>query len=268
MPKASLFMKVISSVLLLLSACGDSMSPTTNPGSLPDASAPPDAAADSAPVIEPSVHLADMVTAAPGATGSGAGDSNRAVNGVRGGGFGMGSADVFSLGYMDGVNNFITLSWSSGTLRNGPGADLAVFENGFRIQNGVFMDLIIVEASLDGVEFRELAHDYTATDPTLYSSDPQFWSGFAGRTPVVLNVDTNPRDPFDAAAGGDAVALATVGGADAVAQEIRAKGARYIRLVSAPSRIDPHTGALYVHDSISNGADIDGMYGRYVASSP
>ena len=259
-------MKVISFSLLLLSACGDSMSPTTNPGSLPDASASPDTPADSAPVLEPSVHLADVVTAAPGATGSGVGDSNRAVNGVRGGGFGMGSADVFSLGYTDGVNNFITLSWSNGTLRNGPGADLAVFENGFRIQNGVFMDLIIVEVSLDGVAFRELAHDYTATDPTMYSSDPQFWSGFAGRTPVILNVDTNPMDPFDPEAGGDALDLDTVVGRDAVAQEIRTTGARYVRLVTAPSRIDPHTGALYVHDAIANGADIDGVYGRYVAN--
>ena len=258
-------MKSIS-ILVLLSACGDSMSPTTNQGSLPDASSvSPDGAADSATVLEPSVHLADMVTAAPGATGTGVGDSNRAINGVRGGGFGMGSADVFSLGYMDGVNNFITLSWSTGTLKNGPGADLAVFENPFRIQNGVFMDLIIVEVSLDGVAFRELAHDYTAADPTMYSSDPQFWSGFAGRTPVILNVDTNPMDPFDPEAGGDAFDLDTVVGTDAVAQEIRATGARYIRLVTAPSRIDPHTNALYVHDAIANGADIDGVYGRYVA---
>ena len=260
------YMKVISILLLLLSACGDSIS-TIDPDAGPDALTP-DAMPDSVVTNDGVVRLADTVTAAPGATGSGAGDANRAVNGVRGGGLGNGSLDVFSLGYADGTNNFITLSWSNGMLQNGPGADLNVCENAFRINNGTFMDLIIVEVSIDGVEFRELAHDYTATDPTMYQADSQLWSGFAGRTPVVLNVDTNPMDPFDPEAGGDAFDLDTVVGTDAVAEEIRAKGARYVRLVSAPSRIDPHTGALYVHDSIANGADIDGMYGRYVAPSP
>lgn len=258
-------MKSIS-ILLLLSACGES-APTSDPDQRPDASPSADATADSVTTIDPSVRLADVVTAAPGATGSGAGDPMRAVNGVHGAGTGNGSLDVFSLGYTDGTNNFITLSWSTGVLHNGPGADVAVFENPFLIANGAFMDLVIVEVSLDGVEFRELAHDYTAADPTMYKADAQLWSGFAGRTPVKLDDDTNPVDPFDAvAAGGDAFDLDTLVGTDAVAQEIRAKGARYVRLVAAPSRIDPHTGAPYVHDAIANGADIDGLYGRYVAS--
>jgi hypothetical protein len=252
-------------LLLLLSACGDSASIAT-PDGAPDASPIQDAAPDSVVVPAGEVRLADTVAAAPGATGMGAGDPMRAVNGVRGGGLGSGGFDVFSLGYVDGTNNFITLAWSNGTLQNGPGADVAVFENAFRINGGTFMDLIIVEVSNDGVEFRELAHDYTAPDPTMYSADAQLWSGFAGRTPVVLNADTNPMDPFDPEAGGDAFDLDTVVGTDAVAQEIRAKGARYVRLVAAPSRIDPHTGALYVHDAIANGADIDGVYGRYVVA--
>lgn len=251
-------------VVLFMSACDDAAL-----GASPDAAPSIDAAIDSSVDAPPTgaVRLADTVTAAPGATGTGTGDSNRAINGVRGAGTGNGSVDVFSLGYTDGVNNFITLTWSNGTLANGPGADVAVFENPFLVGNGAFMDLIIIEVSRDGVEFRELAHDYTATDPTMYSSNPALWSGFAGRTPVKLNVDTNPVDPFDpAAAGGDELDLDTVVGNDDVAQEIREKGARYVRLVSAPSRIDPHTGAPYVHDSIANGADIDGVYGRYVAS--
>ncbi|HEY0189725.1 MAG TPA: hypothetical protein VGC42_01295 [Kofleriaceae bacterium] len=39
---------------------------------------------------------------------------------------------------------------------------------------------------------------------------------------------------------------------------------RYVRRVSASSQINPDTGAIYVHDSVANGPDIDGMYGRYV----
>jgi hypothetical protein len=243
------------------SACGDRSA--TDPDAAPSFDASADATPDSQ--ITPTIRLADTVVAAPGATGTGFGDSMRAVNGVRGAGTGNGSFDVFSLGYVVGQNDFITLAWSNGLLENGPGSDLAVFENPILAGSGTFMDLVIVEVSLDGVEFRELAHDYTATDPTVYQTDPQLWSGFAGRTPVKLNVDTNPVDPFDpAAAGGDALDLDAVVGTDAVADSIRATGARYVRLIAAPARIDPHTSAPYVRDAISNGADIDGLYGRYV----
>jgi hypothetical protein len=215
----------------------------------------------------PSVRLADTVVDAPGATGTGFGDPMRAVNGVRGAGNSSGSLDVFSLGYNPGQNDHITLAWSNGRLQNGPGPDLAVFENPFLFSGGTFMDLIIVEVSIDGVEFRELAHDYIAADPMVYVSDPALWPGFAGRTPVRLNADTNPVDPFNAtAAGGDALDLDTVVGNDALAQSIRANGVRFVRLVSAPARINPDTGARFVRAAISNGADIDGVYGRYVAS--
>ncbi|HEX2684979.1 MAG TPA: LIC_13355 family lipoprotein [Kofleriaceae bacterium] len=221
-----------------------------------------------ADTLAENVRLADTVVDAPGATGTGFGDPTRAVNGVRGAGSRSGSLDVFSLGYTPGVNDHITLAWSHGRLQNGPGPDLAVFENPFLINGGgVFMDLIIVEVSLDGVEFRALAHDYTATDPTVYHNNPALWSGFAGKTPVLLNVDTNPVAPFNAtAAGGDQFDLDTVEGADAVAQSIRTNGARFVRLTSAPARINPDTGAAYVHDALSNGADIDGIYGRYLVS--
>jgi hypothetical protein len=173
---------------------------------------------------------------------------------------------VFSLGYT-AQNDHITLAWSHGRLQNGPGPDLAVFENPFLSGGGNFMDLIIVEVSIDGVEFRELAHHYLAADHSVYSTDPAMWQGFAGRTPVLLNADTNLVDPFDAAAaGGDQLDLDTVVGDDAVAQDIRAHGVRFVRLVSAPARNDPDTTPShpYVHAAISDGADIDGMYGKYV----
>jgi hypothetical protein len=224
--------------------------------------APPDAAP---PVVN--VQLADVVVDAPGATGTGTGDPARAINGVRGAGKTSGSTDVFSLGYVAGGNDHVTLRWSAGRLRNGPGADFVVFENPFVIGAGpaAFMDLIIVEVSIDGVEFRELPHRYTAPDPTVYRNDPSLWQGFAGRTPVLLNIDTHPVDPFDpAAAGGDAVDLDSVPGDDAVAHAIRSDGVRFVRLVSASARINPDTLVVYVHDRAANGPDIDGMYGRYL----
>ncbi len=246
----------------------DAAAPDDVPVDVPDAApdAVPDAAPDAAP---PTVNarLADTVIDAPGATGIGFGDPMRAINGVRGAGTASGGLDVFSLGYTP-QNDHITLAWSHGRLQNGPGADLAVFENPFLFGGGgTFMDLIVVEVSIDGVEFRALAHDYLAADPSVYSSNSALWQGFAGRTPVLLNADTNPVDPFDiGAAGGDSFDLDTVVGDDALAQAIRASGVRFVRLVSAPARIDPHTGLAYVHAGISNGADIDGMYGRYVAA--
>ena len=234
-----------------------------------DAAAPAiDAAADGiahdGPPLATGVRLADVVVAAPGASGSGTGDPMRAVNGVRGGGSAAGGADVYSMGY--GANNYITLAWSAGKLANGPGADFVVFENPFdEAGGGVFMDLIIVEVSRDGTTWRALPHHYDNPIKNVYQPDPALWVGFAGKTPVLLNADTNPVDPFDAAAaGGDAFDLDDVSGSDAEADAIRTGGISYVRLTTAPSQINPDTGASYVHDSLANGADIDGMYGRYV----
>lgn len=210
------------------------------------------------------VRLADTVVAAPGATGSGFFDAHKAVNGVRGAGANGGSLDVFSLGYT-ASNNYVTLRWSSGRLRNGTGNDLAVFENPFLAQGGTFMDLIVVQVSVDGVDFRELPHHYTSITPTVYSNNAALWQGFAGRTPVLLNADSNAVDPFNAAAaGGDQFDLGSVPGTDTTAVDIRTNGVRYVRLVSASSQTNPDTGAVYVHDALANGPDIDGVYGRYV----
>lgn len=76
----------------------------------------------------------------------------------------------------------------------------------------------------------------------------------------------NPVDPFNvAAAGGDQFELDTVIGSDALALAIRADGVRFVRLVSAPARINPDTSVNDVRDTLSNGGDVDGVYGRYVA---
>lgn len=241
----------------------DAALPDAPPPDAPPPDAPPP---DAPPPPVLTVRLADVVVAAPGATGTGFGDPARAVNGVRGTGDRSGSLDVFSLGYQVDRNDYITLRWSNARLRNGPGADFAVFENAFLVgATGTFMDLVIVEVSLDGAEFRALPHRYTAPDPRVYRNTASLWSGFAGRTPVRLHAETNPVDPFDTtAAGGDAFDLDNLPGDDDIARAIRADGVRFVRLVSASARVNPDTGANYVRESISNGPDIDGMYGRYL----
>lgn len=248
------------SLLAALAACGGSSGAAVDgPPASPDAAA--DALAPDASTGP--VRLADVVVAAPGG-----GDPSKAVDGVQGGGSDVGGADVYSLGYTPDVNDSITLAWSHGALANGSGDDFAVFENAFdEAGGGVFMDLIVVEVSRDGTTWRALDHAYTSPNENVYTADPSYWSGFAGRTPVLLNAQTNPVDPFDrAAAGGDGFDLDHVSGSDAEAVAIRADGVRFIRLVSAPARVNPDTGALYVRDSLSNGADIDGVFGRYVVT--
>ena len=212
--------------------------------------------------------VADTVVAAPGATGAGFGDPQKAVNGVRGGGDSAGSTDVFSLGYVAGGNDFLVLRWSGRRVQNGPGADLAVFENPFVIGNSsaAFLDPAIVSVSSDGTTWVEFPHAYVASDPTKYQADPSLWKGFAGITPVRWNVDTNDVPPFDQhAAGGDEFDLDDLPQGDAEADVLRHDGFRFVRIQSAATQVNPDTGVPYPHDPSATGPDIDGVAARYLA---
>ncbi len=233
--------------------------------------APPDPSEEDARETvspDPAPATAGTVVDAPGNTGSGFQDASRAANGVRGGGQNAGGMDVFSLGYQEGVDNYLVLSWGGATVHNGPGADFVVFENGFEVGAGsgsFFLDQIVVMLSRDGVTFVPFPHDYVAEDETKYQSKPEAWQGFGGRYPVKYNVDSNPVDPFDhEAAGGDPFDLDGMPLDGGEGQAIREKGFRYLKLVAAPTVLNPDTGAAFVRDPASNGADIDGVVARYV----
>jgi hypothetical protein len=183
-----------------------------------------------------------------------AGDASRAVNGARGLGQTQGSTDVYSL-TVD-PQDALVVGWSGAVLTDGPGIDLVVFENPFDYGDGNrFMDLVVVSVSPDGLDFVDFPHTYLASDPEIWSSDPDDWDGFAGKTPVLLNEDTNAVDPFDAElSGGDGFDFADLPSGDPVAADILANGAVAVRLISADFPRDP----------VSNGADIDAVYGRYL----
>ena len=223
---------------------------------------------DSETVNEPTpgVYLANVVVDAPGHTGEGFKDANKAANGVYGAGQYAGSYDVFSLGYEEGFDNSISLSWGGAVVQNGPGTDFVVFENGF--QSGpsyTFMDLIVVMLSIDGENFVAFPHDYTAADETKYEPNPELWPGFAGRYPVKYNQDSNPVDPFDfELAGGDHFDLDDLPMDGGLAQQIKEQGFRFIKLVSAHTVINPDTNEPFVKDPMSNGPDIDGVIARYL----
>jgi hypothetical protein len=211
--------------------------------------------------------VASELVEAPGHTGEGFQDATRAVNGVRGGGLFAGSTDVFSLGYEDGIDNVLTVSWGGDWVRNGHGVDFVVAENPFRPGGGtsVFMDPAIVHLSRDGQFWVPFPHDYIASDETVYVADPGMWPGFAGRFPVLFHEESNRVNPFDwEQAGGDPFDLDDLPLDGGEAEAIRTEGFRYLRLVTAPSRINPDTGAPYARDPASNGSDIDGVIARYV----
>lgn len=215
------------------------------------------------------VSHADVVVEAPGDTGVGIGDASNAVNGVRGCGGFCGSMDVFSLGYEAEVDNFVVLRWSGRRVQNGPGVDFAIFENGFIRGAGPdnFMDHLVVYVSRDGVTWIPFPHDYTAADETTFSWDSTHWQGFAGVQPVLLHEEENPVDPFDPdLAGGDGFDLDSLPDDGGESSAIKRDGFIYLKLVSAPSEQNPDTGEPYVKDPISNGPDVDGVYGRWLVA--
>ena len=177
-------------------------------------------------------------------------DPARAANGVRGAGTRGGSHDVFSLDRSpDGA---LVLAWSAGAICDGPGPDLAVFENPFRDDDdptSTFFEPVVVSVSADGKSFLDFPHEYLGPD----ADDISVWRGFAGMTPVLLHEETNRVSPFDAgAAGGDRFDLAAIGLTEV----------RFVRLTAAQRATDARTGSPYPgsHNAF---ADIDGAYARY-----
>jgi hypothetical protein len=111
------------------------------------------------------------------------------------------TADVVSLGN----GGTVTVEFSDNAIVDGPGPDFIVFENAFWSggdPNAVFAELATVEASADGIEWREF--------PCAAVAPP--YESCAGWHPVYANADTNSIDPLDAdAAGGDPFDLAVIG---------------------------------------------------------
>lgn len=148
--------------------------------------------------------------------GAGAGFGQDAFPGVvlgppQGGGASAGSLDVLSLG-REGV---IDLEFTDIVVVDGPGADLAVFENPFT----GFLELGQVSVSADGVDWRDFpcAPDAGVGCAGLNSVEP--WDGGTSRDALL-------------ALGGDQFDLATVGLSTARFVRVRDTGAN--RFYGAP----------------------------------
>lgn len=237
--------------------------------------------------------LADTVTSAPGASGSGFGDSYCAVNGVRGGGNDMGSTDVYSLS-STGSGSILVLSFNGRKITNGSGADFIVFENPFNYNGNSstrFMEAVVVEVSYDGSNWCGFNPAYGSSS---YSNNPAGWSRFGGITNVVYNQGSNNMDASTlfASGGGDAFDLAnlatgtttganctsvaansgcTAGTVSTLQGTGASQGVRYVRLIAASACTNPNAAnSNFPTDSgaFGGGPDIDGVIGRYPASLP
>jgi hypothetical protein len=99
--------------------------------------------------------------------------------------------DVVSLG--DGGH--ATLGFEAG-IHNGPGDDVAVYENGFPFLDGVFAELAFVEVGTNGVDFARFPT--TALNPfpvgAFEALDPTDYHGLAGRHEIGLGTGFDFED--------------------------------------------------------------------------
>jgi hypothetical protein len=160
------------------------------------------------------------------------------------------SSAVVSLG--DGGS--ITLTFAA-PITNGPGADFAVFENGFKSGNRVFAELGFVEVSSNGTNFfrfPSISLTQTATQVGAFDSiDPTDIKNLAGKH--VAGVGT----PFD---------LAELAG---VSPLLDVNRVTQVRIIDVVGSIDPKYGTLdsqghLINDPIptpfaSGGFDLDGV---------
>jgi hypothetical protein len=272
----------------VLSACpagggGDDFLPPVALMSGGGASCPADAW-----LLDAGAYVADVVTEAPGETGSTYGNSLCAVNGIYGSGLNRGSGDVYSLKSSGNSTKCVAgekcvvLEWAGRRVLNGAGTDFVVFENPFnRTSTGRFIEAVIVEVSEDGASWCGWNPDYSGEIDS--QNEAQFkldiydvtkYVDVAGLEPVLFYQSTwtgTAADVFDVAkAGGDHFDLdkASFGGSGAgcnatLRDSIRASGFVYLRLTTANSR-SPASFPL-PGDSFDQTADIDGVVARNVA---
>ena len=163
------------------------------------------------------------------------------------------SLDVASLG--DGGS--ITLYFDA-RIHNGPGDDLAVFENGFLFGDGLFTELAFVEVGSDGFAYARFAATALNVLPidSFDPLDPTDYHGLAGRHEIGLGTG------FDLAAlASDPLVLSG---------EVDLMDVRYVRIVDVVgdgSRVDGAGRPIYdpyATPFASGGFDLEAVGALYV----
>jgi len=240
--------------------------------------------------LPPDVLLADTVESAPAASANDFKDPQKAVNGICGAGQSVGSGDVYELG-PSGADATLVLSWANQRVTNASGIDIVIFENVFQNsgQSAFFVEPVIAEVSDDNANWCGWAPDYTNGDESAYSGDRSLWQKFAGLTPTLYNMTTNPlttdqiftdadSNGYMDLAGGDGLDLddlsaanASHSGSGCSASEVAAiqsGGFIYLRLTNAGAQTNPDTAANFPVDetAVGRGPDIDGVVARSTAA--
>jgi hypothetical protein len=189
------------------------------------------------PLASASEFATTVVHYVPGSGASGSFPATLALGGPQGGGLGGGSLHVATLG----AGGALTLGFAV-TLRDGPGADLIVSENGFAFGNppSVFAEVCFVEVSSDGTNFAR----FESRQGSPVSGTPMAtYRGLGGGLPVIANVVTHvvpPEDPVRS--GGDAFDLAELGSHPLVGSgQLDLGNVNFVRLVDAmPGDVDSY----------------------------
>ncbi len=171
-----------------------------------------------------------------------------------------GSTDVHSLG----IAGDLTLGFSTAIV-DGPGADLIVSENPFRLSSNplqTFAEVMFVEVSSDGVHFARFPSRYygPASQPGPFGTVPiGSYSGLAGQSPVLATTaGADPRDVVEA--GGDAFDLADLNGDPLVVQSlVDLQSIVQVRLVDVVSGQSLDSNGSPIFDPGSGSADVDAV---------
>lgn len=205
-------------------------------------------------------RFATSVVAYTPGSGGGTFVPANALGGPRGAGLTAGSLDVCTLG----VGGALTLGFDV-VITDGPGADLAVFENGFTFAGAPFCEVAYVEVSSNGVDFARFPSRY-AGPPSPLAGFTAPWGTYAnllGHVPVLANVTTNTIDPFDpVVAGGDALDLATLATDPLVVGGLLDLAAvRYVRFVDVAhnSGLDAFGNTIFDNSGATGTADVDAV---------
>lgn len=203
-----------------------------------------------------------VVQFAPGPSANPGFGSAKALGGPLGGGLTGGSTDVCVLG----VGGVLDLGFAS-DLKDLPGADFLVFENGFTSGGlSVFAEVAAVEVSSDGIQFARFPTRYSgapAPQPAFGSIAMGTFAGLTGGMPVVANVATNLVDPRDAAAaGGEAFDLAELATHPlVVAGQLDLGHVKVVRIVDVPAGLvaDSFGNLIFDNGGATGSADIDAV---------
>lgn len=171
-----------------------------------------------------------------------------------------GATGVHSLG----LGGDLTLGFAL-PIVDGPGADLIVGENPFRLTTGgwdTFAEMMFVEVSSDGVHF--------ARFPSRYFGEPVqpgpfgtvqvgTYSNLAGQTPVLaLTPNVDAQDVVDA--GGDAFDLADLAADPLVGNGlVDLQAITQVRLVDVQSGLSLDSRGTPIFDPGSGSADVDAV---------